>query len=125
VSLRGKGSVRWPSEVFFSVYVALVDQQDVDAWPHFRTNPVCAQYWKQGVVWNGTVATSQTQSPGTDTYIATQKNALPYLTPATLLHESLHNLTGLGDDDLYKALTGKTRPPGPTVIINTVLLQNG
>jgi hypothetical protein len=71
------------------------------------------------------VASAQTQPPGTDAYIATQKNALKNLTQATILHESLHNLTGLDDPDLYNLLTGKILPPGPTVIINTVLEQNG
>ena len=93
-------------------------------WPLFQKVAVCSQYWDGGH-WSGTVASAQTQPPGTDAYIATQKNALKNLTQATILHESLHNLTGLDDPDLYNLLTGKILPPGPTVIINTVLEQNG
>jgi len=101
------------------------DQEDVDAWPHFRTSPICRQFWSDWGDWGGTVAVAQVQPPSTDVYIATQKKALTYLTQSTILHESLHNLTGLGDVDLYYLLTGKKLPAGPTVVINTVLEQHG
>jgi hypothetical protein len=45
-----------------------------------------------------TVAMAQTQPPATDVYINT--HALSYLTQGTILHESLHNLTGKNDPDL-------------------------
>jgi hypothetical protein len=94
-------------------------------WPKFKTYPVCSQYWNGSRNWSRIVATAQVQPPGTDVYLATQKDALKNLTQATILHESLHNLTGLDDPDLYKLLTGKKLPDGPTAIINTVLEQNG
>ena len=48
------------------------------------------------------------------------------LTQSTILHESLHNLTGLDDPDLYSLLTGGgTLPAGPTDVINTALIQLG
>jgi len=71
------------------------------------------------------VATAQTQSPGTDAYYATQSAALRYLTPATILHEALHNLTGLNDPDLYLLLTGKKLPDGPTSPISDALATTG
>jgi hypothetical protein len=45
---------------------------------------------------------------------------------STLLHETLHRLTGLNDHDLYKLLTGKELEEGkPTDVINKALVQNG
>jgi len=101
------------------------DMQDVDAWPHFKEQAVCVQYWDGSGLGKRTVASAQTQPPGTDVYIATQKSLLKYLAQSTILHESLHNLTGLDDPDLYNLLTGKKLPDGPTTPINTALEQNG
>ncbi len=94
-------------------------------WPDFRRYPICSEFWYGPGIWSGTVAEAQTQPPATDVYIATQKKALSYLTPVTILHESLHNLTGLDDPDLYNLLTGKKLGPGPTTPINDALQQNG
>ena len=74
-----------------------------------KRSPVCGEF----VPWHGphgtvrpngsTTAESQISvvppgsGPATDTYINTSPKALAYLTQATILHESLHNLTGLYD----------------------------
>jgi hypothetical protein len=66
------------------------------------------------------------QPPGTDVYIATQAKALHYLTQSTILHESLHNLTGLDDGDLYYRLSGQRLcTTCKSDLINVVLVQNG
>jgi hypothetical protein len=103
----------------------LKDQQDVDAWPYFKKQPICSPFWNNRGDWSGIVATAQTQPPSTDVYFATQKNALKNLTQSTVLHESLHNLTGLDDDDLYYLLSTQHLLLRKSVIINTVLEQNG
>jgi hypothetical protein len=94
-------------------------------WPLFKKTPQCSQYWDSRGDWSGVVASAQTQPPGTDIYIDTLKDALRNLTQATILHESLHSLTGLNDDDLYHLLSGQILNNRPTVVINTVLEQNG
>lgn len=70
---------------------------------------------------------AQTQPPGTDVYLGTMKQAWQRLTQSTVFHESLHNLTGLGDDELYNFLTGtgKGLNGQPSVVISTILLNNG
>jgi len=85
--------------------------------------PVCAIFWK-GMSWNGVGALAQAQPPATDVYVATQPSALMYLGKATVLHESLHNLTGLGDDDLYNLLTGNRLKGKPSGAINDELLKD-
>jgi hypothetical protein len=75
--------------------------------------------------WNGTVAQAQIQPPATNIYLYTGKEAVKNLTQSTVLHESLHNLTKLNDEQLYKLLTGKDLGLQPSVVINTVLVQNG
>ena len=79
----------------------------LQSWPRFQTNAVCQEFIDQTGNWRGITASAQTQPPGTDVYIATQQKAREQLTQATILHEALHNLTGLDDPDLYYALTGK------------------
>jgi hypothetical protein len=98
-----------------------------NTWPSgFQQAPVCRRFFGNGPGgWSGTVATAQTQSPGTDAYYATQSAALQHLTQATILHEALHNLTGLGDPDLYMLLTGKNLPAGPTAPISSALVTMG
>jgi len=69
--------------------------------------PVCALFvpfhGPNGVVKPGgiTTAASQTMAPSggsvTDTYITTDPSVLASLTQGTILHETLHNLTGLPD----------------------------
>jgi hypothetical protein len=93
-------------------------------WPKWPTFPVCTKFIAP-TGWNGTVAIAQIQSPATDIYVATQKEALKHLSKSTVLHETLHSVTGLDDDDLFNALTGGTLPPGPTSPIDVVLQQFG
>ena len=49
------------------------------------------------------------------------------LTQTTILHEALHSLTGLDDDELYKKLTGKTAADGSSASsgISQALKDNG
>jgi hypothetical protein len=78
--------------------------------------PVCAVNWK-GMTWRNTVAVAQTHSfagPSTGVYIAPVADSLPYLKEATVLHESLHNLTGLTDDALYSKLHNAMHKQPPT-----------
>ena len=42
--------------------------------------------------------------PATDVYINTNPKVLKHLSQATILHEALHNLTGMYDDDLESTL---------------------
>jgi hypothetical protein len=89
----------------------LKDQNDVEAWPNFQTQPVCGQFWDGWGIWSGVTAAAQAQPTAanpnvTDVYIDSQPNAYKKMTPVTILHEALHNLTRLGDDDLYRKLTG-------------------
>jgi len=63
--------------------------------------PVCTDF--QATSANGsknaTIAEAQTQAPGTDVYLTTKaKLWRKYLTQGMILHESIHNLTGWGDD---------------------------
>lgn len=88
----------------------------------FQRSPVCGNF---GI---GTVAMAQTQSPATDVYINTTASLLKtYLTQSTILHEALHNLTGLDDDDVETLLgLPPTASKGsPTDVINKTLVANG
>jgi len=94
-----------------------------------REYPVCDEYidykWNK---WNTVAAVAQVyKNPGppTDVYVVTLEQALKYMTPDTVLHEALHNLTGLDDNDLYTWLTGKPLPAGPTTPINRTLINCG
>ena len=75
--------------------------------------------------WSGTVAQAQVQTPVTDVYVYTGKEALKNLTAATVLHEALHNLTRMNDSNLYKLLSGRDLGAQASVVINTVQVQNG
>jgi hypothetical protein len=97
----------------------------LQTWPLFQQVPVCSNFFQSGR-WSGTVATAQIQAPGTNAYYATQESALKNLQQSTILHESLHNWTGLDDEDLYAALTGGILKPGTkTVVIARALEQYG
>jgi hypothetical protein len=52
-----------------------------------------------------TVAETQTQSPATDSYWNDGDLFRSYINPATILHETLHNLTGKSDDELRTLLS--------------------
>jgi hypothetical protein len=94
----------------------------------FLNTPVCWTFSRQGKGkggWNGTVAQAQIRPPATAVYIYTGKEALKSLTQSTVLHEALHNLTGKTDPELYELLTGKKLGTQPSVVINSVLVQNG
>jgi hypothetical protein len=71
------------------------------------------------------VATALTQTPNTDIHIATQKDALRHLTQSTIVHETLHNVTGKDDPDLFMLLTGSPMGEQLSQVINTVLEQHG
>lgn len=93
---------------------------------NLQKDPVCSQYSLANGDWNGIVASAQVQPPATDVYFYTGKQALKNITQSTLLHETLHRLTGKNDHDLYKLLTGKELEEGkPTDVINQALVQNG
>jgi hypothetical protein len=71
------------------------------------------------------VATAQAQLPATDVYINTVEKVLnKYFSQSTILHEALHNLTHLDDDDL-KVLLGIPVGSSSTNIINEELEKNG
>lgn len=89
----------------------------------FQSTPVCTNFQNNNGVLPDTVAEAQTQAPATDIYINSLKPMLPLLTQATILHEALHNLTGLGDDDL-ESLLGLTPTAGPSDVINYRLEEN-
>jgi hypothetical protein len=99
--------------------------QNATTLSQLKSTAVCNDYRQANGDWNGTVAQAQIQSPATDAYIYSGKEALKNLTQATLLHESLHRITGLSDADLYKLLSGKVLGTQASALINTVLLQNG
>jgi hypothetical protein len=119
---------------------ANADTLNTEVFPaQWRVGPVCNSFLGSGPGgWNGTVAMAQTQPPAHDVYFATQSAALNSLLQSTILHEALHNLTGLGGDDLYLFLTENTGIPGgipgpalpsvlsgPSFPINTALVQMG
>ena len=105
-----------------------------EPWPYVKAHSaVCSDFWYSGR-WNTTVAVAQTlgtqpttpgQPPFTGVYIATLPLALKYLTQSTILHESLHNLTGYSDEALYTLLTGHGLGGLPTQAINDALVSAG
>ena len=121
-----------------------------------KTSPVCGEFvpWRgsHGVVRPSGVTTAESQiapsasGPATNVYINTNPKALARLTQGTILHESLHNLTGLSDfiEKGWRSLYGyqppydlKTfvgielvpgvdpDPSGSTVDITTQLVSKG
>jgi hypothetical protein len=100
--------------------------RQLPTWDNFSKTPVCNGFWYHSGDWNGTVAIAQVQPPASDVYIATQKDALKHLTQTAIFHETLHNLTGLSDPDLYRLLSDKKLcATCKTVLIDGVLVQNG
>jgi Bacterial Ig-like domain (group 2)/IPT/TIG domain/Beta-propeller repeat/Galactose oxidase, central domain len=94
------------------------------------TNPLFPTQWKKTPVCAElnsarTVAEAQTQAPATDVYFNT-KLEKKYVTQATILHEALHNLTHLGDDDLeiLLGLPSTASKGAPTDVIDKVLESN-
>jgi hypothetical protein len=116
-----------------SVYDAgtwTTDQQQWRTWKDFPKFPVCGQFW-QGADWSGTVAWAQANPTSSnpqvhDVYFDTQAKPWKLLTPTTILHEALHNLSGLSDKDLYYKLTGEDlKSEHNTHPIDEKLDQNG
>jgi hypothetical protein len=96
--------------------------------PLFKITPVCAEIKQSQSIM--TIAMSQTHRDGEplgtphDVYINTGRDALKQLTQATVLHETLHNDTGLNDPQL-EIFLGLTPTTGATDVINKVLEDNG
>jgi len=116
----------------------------------YKNSPVCSYFkYFKGVSPDGTTAVSQLAPIGggtaTDVYIDTSKTGLKYLTQGEILHEALHNLTGLNDfwdtasRNMYhigapydlKSLLGlevapgvDPDPQGRTIDITNILQQN-
>jgi hypothetical protein len=102
------------------------DTQDPTRFPlKFQNYSVCGEFLSGSSGYNLTVAMAQTQAPATDLYVNTSKAALKSLTKnltsTTILHETLHSVTGKTDSELYNALTGLKLPAGPTNLINVAL----
>jgi len=75
-----------------------------------------------------TVALAQVQPPliATDVYINSSSRVWSkYLTQSTILHEALHNLTGLPDAALAETLGTSVTITGATDTINKALVRNG
>jgi hypothetical protein len=93
-----------------------------DQW---RKTPVCANF--QNVTGNVNVAEAQAQPPAIDVYLNTKKDvAKRFLRQSTILHEVLHNLTGLRDGNLqiFLGLPDTASQGGSTDVINRVLEDN-
>ena len=113
-----------------SLYAAGEWTARIAALPTFailKKTPVCSDF--SGASKDKVIAAAQTQPPGTDVYINTSK--LKKLTQSTILHEALHNLTGLEDivDDPnildLKGLLGIPRTSNGTEDINRILEAKG
>jgi hypothetical protein len=68
------------------------------------------------------VAVAQTQAPATDVYVNSRR--MKFFTQSTILHEALHNLTGLEDGDLKALLGLASTSTSATDDINKQLEQN-
>ncbi|MBZ5556722.1 MAG: IPT/TIG domain-containing protein [Acidobacteriia bacterium] len=96
-----------------------------------RTVPVCSEFIPTIRPTSISVVTAVSQgvlavrgaNPVKDMYLNTDPFVSPLFTPATLLHEALHNLTGLDDQEL--ALFVGPPAPGPGNPITRKLLQAG
>jgi len=78
-------------------------------WPsQWQGTPVCQQYYRPSGSTRLIVALAQAsptpanQSPINHVYYSTQEPAVDNLTQSVVLHERLHNLTRLGDANLYR-----------------------
>jgi hypothetical protein len=122
-------------ESTLSMYAAgLWTSKDVSAptFPReYMRTPVCSWFFRN------TIAMAQVQWPRTDVYILTNPKTgklgvvkggqvFNTLTESTIVHEALHNLTGLGDPDL-RVFLGLPKPndPNDTTDINAALVANG
>jgi hypothetical protein len=97
-----------------------------DTWDSYSQKPVCDVFYDNGD-WNHVTATAQAFAApwNTDVYIFPKKKGWSLLTPATILHEALHNLTGLDDEDLYMSLTGQPLKTQNTEVITVKLREQG
>lgn len=103
-----------------------LDQTLFNTFPgQFQNTAVCWGFLSHAGLYTVDVATAQVQPPATDAYYTTLPNEVGKITQSLILHEALHNLTGLGDPDLYKLLTGQKLPDGPTDIISNALVRMG
>lgn len=97
-----------------------------------QNHPMCSLFFDAAKLRLVRAAISQTAyPPGTDVYFDTRTSPplpdlpvpLNLLTPGLILHEALHNLTGLDDKGLYALLTnGKTLGGQPSSVIDMVVL---
>lgn len=60
----------------------------------YKTAPVCSLFLTQS---RAAAQLTAPNGPATDVYITTRPDILPLVSQATILHEALHNLTGLHD----------------------------
>jgi hypothetical protein len=109
------------------VYTAK-DREDNSRFPsYFEQKAICVEFLKntpnQPLITNALAKTYPV--PATEIYIDSRDWALKHLTPADILHEALHNLTGLSDEDLEKLLTGHGLNGKPSQEISDFLRQQG
>jgi hypothetical protein len=88
----------------------------------WERTPVCAYLRKTNTI---KVAAAQVQGTATDVYLNTESSVLNrYLSQSTILHEALHNRTGLGDGDLAWLLGIELPEGAASHPINTTLENN-
>ena len=99
-----------------------------------KNTPVCGGFFQ------GNIALSQVQLPHTDVYLLTREDWQSWcrhqhgqfgpwtttVTESTLVHEALHQITGLSDDDL-RIFLGLPQPSDPddTTDINGAVIISG
>ena len=92
----------------------------------WQKTPVCSNFNANASSGTAIVAEAQAQPPSTDIYINTRtKIWKEWLTQSTILHEALHNLSGLNDSALAEILGTSLTATGATNTINKVLVKNG
>jgi hypothetical protein len=93
-----------------------------------RTTPVCSLFVPKllengsqqfSTAWSQGVSIGQAPDPPSHVYLNTNASVLSLFTPAALLHEVLHNITGLYDDPL-RALVIAASPITPRDILPSV-----
>ncbi len=113
------------------VYTAKDRENNASFPSHYKQKAVCVDFLEntpnQPLI---TLALAKTYpvfpgTPATDIYIDSRDWVLRNLTAADILHEALHNLTGLSDADLYELLTGSKLKGRPSKEISDVLRQKG
>ena len=86
--------------------------------------PVCSNF--QDIPDRINIAMAQVQQPATDVYINTKRSVVNrYLRQSTILHEALHNRTGLGDPQLASLLGVTLTVGGGTDAISKALETRG